>query len=98
MNQNGKTTDGQSKLISGYHKDELIEADGTHFEDAILDNCMILYSGGDVTWNNLVTKDCTFRFLGCAIKTINFLKEFKATRKAEVIDLADLKAINEHKH
>jgi len=98
MKQEGMT----SKLITGYHKDELIETDGCHFENAILENCIITYSGGDVTWNNMQIKHCTFRFLGDALKTIKFLKGFQGAFEGKGIEseinLMDLPIPNEFKN
>jgi len=95
MVKNGATTDHNSRLITGHHKDELIEADGAHFENATLENCIIVYGGGDSTWEGLIVKNCTFRFIGSAQKTVNFLKGFQSAKKMGVIDLADLQTIND---
>lgn len=94
-----ETTDPYSRVVSGYHKDELIQADGTYFHHATLDKCIITYSGGDVSWVNLKTINCTFRFLSSAQKTINFLTGFKApNNQSNVVNLEDLPIINDHKN
>jgi len=84
------------RIVQGFHKDELIEADGTYFCNAVLEDCVITYSGGESSWTNLKTINCTFRFLGSAIKTIRFLNGFKSAKEASgIVDLEDLPVKND---
>ena len=86
-----------SRLVTGHHENELIDADNVHFENCTLKNCIIIYSGGDVSWVNLRHDKCTFRFLGHAQKTITFLRGFQTgKKKSGSIDMDDLIPANEH--
>jgi len=88
------------KVIEGYRKDKTIEADGTYFHDATLDHCVIVYSGGEVTWTSkLKVINCIFRFRDSAQRTVKFLQGFTSAKEtSDVVDLEALQVVNDLKN
>jgi len=54
----------------------VLQMDGHHFENCTIIQCILIFSGGDLSWTNCKFVKCQIRFVGAAGKPIHFLKHF----------------------
>ena len=71
-----KYNDDGKLIISGKKKDETIIVANVSFEDCILENCKLIFGGGDFDCDDLKLINCSVEFTNEAACTISFIKLF----------------------
>lgn len=57
---------------------ETMIIDDKFFVNCVLENCVLIYAGGDIRFDGSKAKNCAWNFEGPANRTINLLKWLKA--------------------
>lgn len=73
-----KYNDDGKLIISGKHKNETIIVANVSFEDCVLQECKLIFGGGDFDCGDLKIIDCKVEFTNEAANTIAFIKLFCA--------------------
>jgi hypothetical protein len=55
---------------------EEVSLDDRHFQNCRFINCVLAFSGGEVTWDGTQFEGCKFRFIGAAARTAQLLDIF----------------------
>jgi len=61
--------------------------DDKRFVRCVMTECKLIYSGGDVMWENTQFVNCQLTFDGPAQRTIAYLQNFGLMKKPEQIDV-----------
>ena len=78
------------KLIDGKTLNKtIVQIDGHHFENCVITNCVLVYSGGDFSWTNCVFTNNQIRMVGAAQKTLSYLKHLGLTPQVTQIEKID---------
>jgi hypothetical protein len=58
------------------HQNETIVMDDLHLIDCKFIQCLLVYSGGECSWQNTIFVMCQLNFIGPALHTIHYLQGF----------------------
>ncbi|MBI2820727.1 MAG: hypothetical protein HYX74_00750 [Acidobacteria bacterium] len=76
-------------IVNQNISNSVLQMDGYHYENCVINNSVLVYGGGDFSWTNCQFVNCQIRMVGPAQRAIQFLQFFgmvpqQVPAKAEV--------------